>query len=140
MIRKYGLQFRVFRDMAGDRRTRKDAPTRVGVQEQGSLIMIKKLITAVAGAAALSVALGATAQADMAYAPEELSTEQGAANLYQRIQATAETQCDSRLNHDSVIKYRAVRDRCVSDVVDDLVHKVNDPRLEKIHNERKNSV
>ncbi|WP_428408957.1 UrcA family protein [Hyphococcus sp.] len=98
--------------------------------------MIKKL----AAAAALSVAFSAPAFADMSYAPAELTTEQGATDVYQRIQAAAESTCDSRLNHDSVIKYRKVRDRCVSDVVDQLVHKVNDPQLDKIHNEHRASV
>ncbi|WP_375202729.1 UrcA family protein [Hyphococcus sp.] len=99
--------------------------------------MTKKLTTATIGAVALSIAFSAPAFADMAYAPAELSTEHGAMDVYERIQATAVNTCDSRLNHDSVIKSRKVRDRCVSDVVDQLVHKVNDPRIEKIHNEHK---
>ncbi len=98
--------------------------------------MIKKL----AVAAVLSVAFITPGFADMAYAPAELSTENGVLDVYQRIQAAANRTCDDRLNHDSVIKYHKVRDRCVSDVVDELVHKVNDPRLDKIHNEHKKSV
>lgn len=95
--------------------------------------MIKKL----AVAAVLSVAFSTPGFADMAYAPAELSTDNGALDVYQRIQVAAKRTCDNRLNHDSVIKYHKVRDRCVSDVVAELVHKVNDPRLDKIHNEHK---
>ena len=103
--------------------------------------MIKKLFAVTAGAALMSVAFTSASYAgDLSYASSELSTDEGAVGVYKRIQVAAEQKCDGRLNHDSVIKYHAVRERCVSDVVDELVNQVNDPRLDKIHNTDKKSI
>ena len=103
--------------------------------------MTRKLISLAAGAAMTSFAFAGAAYAgDLAYAPTELSSDAGVNDVYHRIQVAAARKCDDRLNHDSVVKYRAVRDRCVSDVVDELVHKVNDSRLDRIHAEHKNDI
>ena len=103
--------------------------------------MIKKLVAVTAGAALMSVAFTSASYAgDISYASFELTTDEGAGAVYQRIQAAAKQKCDDRLNHDSVIKYHAVRERCVSDVVEELVNQVNDPRLDKIHKTDKGSI
>lgn len=98
--------------------------------------MIKKLILTAAGAAALSIGFSTASfagEAKLHYASAELTTQSGAMDVYHRIQGVAAKTCDARLNHDSVIKYSAVRERCVETVVDELVAKVNDARIDSIH-------
>ncbi len=98
--------------------------------------MMKKIITAAAGAAALSIGFTTASFADDAklhYASAELTTQSGAMDVYRRIQDVAVQTCDARLKHDSVVKYRAVHESCVSNVVDELVAKVNDARVDSIH-------
>ncbi|WP_165793904.1 UrcA family protein [Hyphococcus luteus] len=98
--------------------------------------MIKKLIITAAGAAALSIGFSTASfagDAQLRYASVELTTQSGAMDVYHRIQKVAAETCDARLNHDSVIKYSAVRESCVANAVDELVARVNDERIDSIH-------
>lgn len=98
--------------------------------------MTKKLTNAVAGALALSAASVGGAQAadyQLRYNTAELASADGAAGIYERIQHAAADYCNDRYGRQSIVKYRAARDRCVSNVVEDLVRQVNDPRLNDLH-------
>lgn len=96
--------------------------------------MTRKLIALAAGALMASFSfVGAAYAGDVEYAPDELKSDSGVNDVYHRIQVAAASKCEARLNHNSVIKYRAVRDRCVSDLVDDLVAQVDDPQLDALH-------
>ena len=98
--------------------------------------MTAKLITAFACAAALGVfAPGASSATDLElrYARSELATDNGADEVYRRIQDVAANVCNERFGRHSIVKYRAARDRCVADAIDDLVSQVNDSRVNDLH-------
>ncbi len=98
--------------------------------------MTNKLILAMAGAAALSIlSVGETRASDhqLRYAAAELTTDSGAINVYSRIQELAKEVCNDRYGRHSIVKARAVRDRCEADVIEELVSDIGDPRLDKLH-------
>jgi UrcA family protein len=98
--------------------------------------MSRKLMTAIAGAAALGVASMGGAHAggyEVRYSASELQSSNGAANVYAKIKNAAADYCNDRLGSESVVKYNAVRERCVADVTQELVNKVGDRRVEELH-------
>ena len=98
--------------------------------------MTNKLILAMAGAAALSIlSVGETRASDhqLRYAAVELTTNSGAINVYSRIQELAKEVCNDRYGRHSIVKARAVRDRCEANVIEELVSDIGDPRLDKLH-------
>lgn len=100
--------------------------------------MTRKLMTAMAGAAALGLVSIGGAHAggyEVRYSASELNSNGGAADVYAKIKNAAADYCNDRLGRDSVVKYRAARERCVANVTQELVSKVGDRRVEELHAE-----
>ena len=98
--------------------------------------MKSKILTALAGAVVLgAVSMGGASASgyEVRYSQSHLKSSGGAAEVYAKIQNAATEYCDSRLGSQSVVKYRAARERCVSDVTQELVNKVGDARVEELH-------
>lgn len=98
--------------------------------------MTARLITSLVCAAALGAFAPGAASADdleLRYARSELATDSGAADVYRRIQDVAANVCNDRFGRHSIVKYRAARERCVTDIVKELVGQVSDPRIDDLH-------
>jgi len=67
------------------------------------------------------------------YATAELSSLSGAENIYSRIQDTANKLCGDEYGGFRLVTHAAERERCVVDVVRELVTEINHPRLNQVH-------
>jgi|GEM_PF-2261591 len=95
-----------------------------------------KLMMMLAGAATLSSMSIEPANAEnheVRYAASELSTISGAEHVYSEIHATAIEVCGEEYGGHRLVKYRAERERCIVEVVDELVSEVNHPQLSSVH-------
>ncbi len=71
-------------------------------------------------------------QATVKYADLNLSSPQGAASLYSRIRAAADTVCRAQDGHD--LTSMTLFDRCVHKAIADAVTKVDRPALYAVYN------
>ncbi len=97
-----------------------------------------KLIMMLAGAATLNSMSIEPANAEnheVRYDANELLTISGAEHVYSEIHATAIEVCGEEYGGHRLVKYRAERERCIVEVVDELVSEVNHPQLSTVHAE-----
>ncbi len=95
-----------------------------------------KLIVMLAGAATLTSLSMGTAFAgdrDVRFNETELSSVSGAEKVYSRITAAAIEVCSEEYGGHRLVKYRAERERCIVEVVDEAIASVDYPILQEIH-------
>lgn len=91
---------------------------------------MKKLVIAVIGVACFGAGNAVAAdQYELAYSKQELASHQGVATVHKRVLRTAKAFCPS---YSEVRDVRRVRS-CVQDVADDLVSKIDHPKLTSYH-------
>ncbi|WP_421789740.1 UrcA family protein [Hyphobacterium sp.] len=94
--------------------------------------MLNALLPAlVLGAQALS---GAPASAELTFSPAELTTQDGAQSVYNRVVDTAQRVCEAENRH-SAMSATATR-LCVQDTVARTVEQIAAPQLTEIHASR----
>lgn len=94
------------------------------------------LIAMLAGAALFTSLTMTTASADehaLRYAPSELDSIAGAQHVYSEIISAAEDICSDRYGGHRLVRYRAQYERCIIEVTDDLVRRVDAPLLYEVH-------
>ncbi len=100
--------------------------------------MSQKTKTATLFAAAALMACASLTQAhagayELRFAEAALSTDSGVERLYGEIVAVAEEYCDDYFRGYRMVRNRANRERCVDDVIVDIVSDIDHPRLYEEH-------
>jgi UrcA family protein len=94
-------------------------------------------ITALLAAGALITMISASPAAasdrEYRFAGADLSNASGVEHVYSEIYEIAEEICDEQYDGSRLVRYRAERERCIVEVVDDLVVEVDHPRLSRVH-------
>lgn len=67
------------------------------------------------------------------YATSEHSTLSGAEKIYSRVHDTAIELCGEEYGGFRLVTHAAERERCVNDVIRELVAEINHPQLDQLH-------
>ena len=91
------------------------------------------VIAALATLSFMSVDAASAKDHQFRYAVNELSTLSGAESVYSRITDAAIEFCGEEYGGFRLVTHRLERDRCIEDVIEDLVVEISHPQLDRVH-------
>ncbi len=94
---------------------------------------LSALLAAGALVTLMSMDVAVAADREYRYARADLASAGGAEHIYAEINEIAEDVCYDQYGGSRLVTYRAERERCIDEVVENLVADIDDPRLSRVH-------